>query len=670
MATIAELFDRAVACHRSGNLQQAESFYRQVLGAEPGHAAAYHLLGFLAHQTGQHDLAVKLIRQAIALNPTEADYHFSLGIVFMSQDQAAQAIACYRQTLQINPDHAAAYNNLGNAFKSQGQFAQAAECYRQALRIEPHLAGAHNNLGVALRELGQPAKAIECYRQALQHNPHDADALSNLVVVFREQGRLQEAEHCARRALELYPAHANALNSLGMVLGDLGQSAAAAASYQQALRIAPDRAHVHNNLGSVFMSQRRWAEATICFQEALRLDPNYANAHVNLGTAFRDQGQLAEAERCYREAMRINPQLMDAHNNLGNVFLDQGRRQQAAACYAQALRLQPDHAATRYNQSQLRLLQGDLPEAWADYECRWKKPGSVQRHIDRPRWNGAPLEGKTILLHAEQGLGDTIQFVRYVPLVKERGGTVLFECQPALQRLLSGIAGVDQLVAAGAALPECDVQAPLLSLPGIFGTTLSTIPATVPYLKANGDLVAYWRKELAVLSGFKVGIAWQGNPCHTADRNRSIALAHFEALARVPGIQLVSVQKGPGSDQVAAVQGRVPILDLGQRLDAAGAFLDTAAIMMNLDLVITVDSAVAHLAGALGVPVWVALGIGPDWRWLLERSDSPWYPTMRLFRQTRYSDWSDVFEDMAAALRANLAERRLTFGAGAEHGNH
>jgi hypothetical protein len=255
-------------------------------------------------------------------------------------------------------------------------------------------------------------------------------------------------------------------------------------------------------------------------------------------------------------------------------------------------------------------------------------------------------------VYAEQGFGDTIQFVRYLPLVKQRGGQVLLECQPPLLSLLAGTAGADRLIAGGAPLPAFDVQVALLSLPGIFGTVLDTIPAAVPYLAADAALVSRWRRELAPVKGFKVGIAWQGSPKHEGDRHRSLALAQFEALARLPGVQLVSLQKGPGSEQVAALAGRFPILNVSDRLDT---FLDTAGVIMNLDLVVSVDTAVAHLAGALGAPIWVALPWTPDWRWLLERGDCPWYPTMRLFRQQQFGDWAEVFERLAAELTISLA---------------
>ncbi|HWY85853.1 MAG TPA: tetratricopeptide repeat protein [Gemmataceae bacterium] len=602
MPTPAELFDLAVRYHQSGNFEQAESLYRQIIQTEPSHSAAHHLLGFLAHQSGRHETVITLIRQAITLEPANADHHFSLAIVLASQGQLAEAIACYRHTLRISPEHAEALINLGNLLKVKGNLDEAAACYRQALRVNPNHSGIHNNLGLTLKDLGQLDDAAECFRQAIRLNPQNA---------------------------------------------------------------VPDNLDVYNNLGSVLMSQGHLAEAAACYRQVLAIDPGHANAHVNLGTLHKEEGQLDQAAFCYRQALGIDPRNASACNNLGNILMDQGQPAEAMALYSEALRLEPAHASTRCNLAQLRLLQGELPEAWSDYEYRWNRPGTMPYHGEWPRWDGSPFEGKTILLHPEQGLGDTIQFIRFAPLVQQRGGRVVFECQPELVPLLTGVPGVDQLVEAGTPLPSFDVHALLMSLPNIFGTTLATIPAGVPYLRADAARVEYWRQELAPLVGFKVGIAWQGSRAHKRDRYRSVRLTDFEALRRVEGVRFVSLQKGPGTEQLqggvgrtaspAHVGDRFPVLDLSDRLDT---FLDTAAVLMNLDLVVSVDTAVAHVAGALGVRVWVALAIGPDWRWLLHRADSLWYPTMRLFRQSRFGDWSEVFERIAAEVRETVWRAR------------
>ncbi len=289
---------------------------------------------------------------------------------------------------------------------------------------------------------------------------------------------------------------------------------------------------------------------------------------------------------------------------------------------------------------------------WPEYEWRWRRQDASPPALTQPLWDGSSLQGKSILLYPEQGLGDTLQFIRYAPLVKQTGATVIVQCQPPLLRLLATCAGIDRLLPEGADLPPFDVQAPLLSLPRILRTTLASIPANIPYLSADPDLRARWRQSLSGVADFKVGIAWQGNPGHKRDRQRSVPLAAFAPLAEAPGVRLVSLQKGPGHEQLTELAERLRVLDLTDELED---FADTAALLSNLDLVITVDTAVAHLAGAMGIPVWVALPIVPDWRWLLERQDSPWYPTMRLFRQTAWGDWAGVFERLTGALGQKIA---------------
>jgi hypothetical protein len=322
------------------------------------------------------------------------------------------------------------------------------------------------------------------------------------------------------------------------------------------------------------------------------------------------------------------------------------------------LKLQPDLAEAHWNQSLLMLLTGDFERGWPEYEWRLKTKQHHQCNLLQPLWGGQQLAGRTILLHAEQGMGDTLQFIRYTSLVKQRGGKVIVSCQKPLLPILKSCQGIDGLLPQGSAAPPCDFEAHLMSLPAIFGTTLATIPAEVPYLSAKPELVEHWREMLRPLAGFKVGINWRGTPGNPYERYRGIPLGEFAPLARLPGVSIISLQKGPGWEEIGSVSEEGPVVDLGRTVDEeAGPFMDTAAIMRNLDLVITSDTVISHLAGALDVPVWLALPFVPDWRWVLEREDSPWYPRHRLFRQARPGDWSEVFERIATALQVLAAAR-------------
>jgi len=648
MATLAETLAQAVHYHQSGALQAAEYLYRQVLGADPNNADAFHLLGVLASQVGRHDQAVAYIQQALALRPLTGSYFSNLGIALKALGRQDEALASFQAGASLQPDLADAHFNVGTALKDLGRCEEALASLNQALRLRPTYVEAHLNLGVALAACGKLEEAAASYQQVLRLEPGRADACNNLGNALSKLGKLDEAAASLRAALHLRPDYADAHFNLANVLVDQGKPLEAVACFREALRLNPQHAQACNNLGNALHSLGQLDPARASLEEALRQQHDHAQAHYNLGNVLRDQGLLEEAATSFRQAIRCQPDYAQAHSNLGNVLQAQAKLDEALASYEQALRLQPDHAETHVNRAMAWLVRGDFRRGWAEYEWRWRRPGHAAWPLPQPRWDGAPLAGRTILLYAEQGLGDTLHFIRYAPLVKERGGRVIVACPKALVPLLRRCPGIDDLIEAGAALPPFDVQAPLLSLPGVFGTDLTSIPANVPYLHAEPERVAAWGRELEAVPGFKIGIAWQGNPAVTGDRRRSFPLVDLAPLARLEGVHLFSLQKGPGAEQTSAHQGRVPVLDWSDRLDLTGAFLDTAAVMQHLDLVIAPDSAIAHLAGALGVPVWVALSSAADWRWLLGRQDSPWYPTMRLFRQTTLGNWPDVFERMAA----------------------
>ncbi len=371
------------------------------------------------------------------------------------------------------------------------------------------------------------------------------------------------------------------------------------------------------------------------------------------------RGQVEEALRSLQEGVRLQPDSAESHSSLGTALCAQGRLDAAVAEYEQAIQLKPDYPDAHWNRALVRLLCGDLERGWPDYEWRWRcARHSPMPDFTQPRWDGGPLDGRTILLYAEQGLGDTLHFIRYAPLVKARGGRVIVQCQGTLIPLLSRSAGIDGLAAWGDAPPPFDVYVPLMTLPSLFHTTLETVPADIPYLIADPDLIAHWRRALTPIRGLRVGIAWQGSPRHPWDRHRSVPLAAFEPLARIEGVQLISLQQGHGVEQLRDLAGRFPVLDLGELVDrTAGPFMDTAAILHNLDLVVSVDTAIAHLAGGLGVPLWLAIHHTPDWRWLLDRDDNPWYPSARLFRQPAPGDWASVFDRMTEELRLRVACR-------------
>jgi len=427
---------------------------------------------------------------------------------------------------------------------------------------------------------------------------------------------------------------------------------AAARLYGQALLLDARLPDIYNNFGVVLRRLGRREAAVACYRRALVLKPDNAGAYTNLGNVLRELGRLEVAAASHRRAVALAPDSADAHYNLGLVLRDLGDTDAAMQEFAATLKLDPGHADCRWDRALTLLQTGDFKQGFKEYEWRWKLKRAEPRAFKQPLWDGGALKGKTILIHAEQGFGDMIQFARYIPMVKAKGGNVVVEVAAPLARLFSTVPGVAQVVNAGAALPKFDVYAPMMSLARMLGTTPQTIPANVPYLKAPE---AHAPQLPATMSrARKVGIAWAGRPTHQNDANRSVTFTHFVELLGLPQTTVYSLQQGPAADEIVAAGCQALVLDVGRRMRD---FADTAAVIEQLDLVISVDTAVAHLAGALGKPVWVVLPYPGDWRWMAGRDDSPWYPTMRLFRQRVPGVWGPVFERVRKSLHDEILGR-------------
>jgi hypothetical protein len=396
-------------------------------------------------------------------------------------------------------------------------------------------------------------------------------------------------------------------------------------------------------------------EAAIAhFNRALALRPDQAETHNNLALALEHLGRLDEAVAHYNHSLNLGPNQAETHNNLGNALEHQGRLDEAMASYERALALKPDYPEVHYNRALMFLLRGEYAPGWAEYEWRLRCKSNPQSHeFHCPKWSGEPLGGRTILVHAEQGFGDVIQFLRYVPIVAQLDANVALAVPRPLFRLADNLPGVGAVLSDGDPILEADLHCPLLSLPYAFGTTLETIPNSVPYLTPPADALAAWASRFSTCSELKVGLVWSGNPENKLNTTRSIALPALETLWGIAGIRWFSLQVGKQAGDIALVP-KQPIDDLSPFLTDFG---ETAAAICHLDLVITVETAVAHLAGALGRPVWVPLAFVPAWRWLLGRQDSPWYPTMRLYRQTTPGDWTTVVQALADALARMVDDR-------------
>lgn len=502
-------------------------------------------------------------------------------------------------------------------------------------------------LALQQHHAGQLAEAEQRYQAVLQQHPNQPNALYFLGLLAHQVGNLEAAIAYYQSALTVRPNYIDAHNNLGAALQQQGKLEDAISHYQAALRLQPSNANALVNLGVTLQQQGRLEAAIGRFQKALQVNPDLPEVHTNLGHAFKQQGEMTQAIAHYQTAVQLLPQHPEAYVDLGDALVEQGEIEAAIVQYDQALTLKPDHVTAKGSRIRALLISGNLRDGFAEYDPWRLSLSNRGRSFTQPNWDGSDLNGKVILLYAEPGtgLGDTLQFVRYVPLVAQRGGKVILACQEPLLRLLRRVAGVEKVVVMGESLPMFDVQAALLSLPHAFGTTLDTIPDSVPYLVAS-------KRHCFLLSApiepcLKVGLVWGGNPEHTHDRDRSCPLSAFQPILTTPQVAFYSLQKGPHRTALTALP-ESSIQDLNDRL---GDFADTATAIAQLDLVITVDTAVAHLAGAMGKPVWILLSFAPDWRWLMQRNDSPWYPTARLFRQTRRQDWDGVCHQVAVVLR-------------------
>ncbi|WP_246208386.1 tetratricopeptide repeat protein [Bradyrhizobium rifense] len=455
-----------------------------------------------------------------------------------------------------------------------------------------------------------------------------------------------ECERCYREALRLNPGFAEAHNNLGGLLIKLRRLDEAEVNLREACKLRPNFPEALNNLGDLLRLRGRPEEAEACCREALRLKPDYVPAQLILGNALREAGRFHEAEPCYRAALDRNPAWPEARNNLGTLLYDLGRVEEAIQSLRTAVSQRPDYADAHFNLGITLLLAGQFDEGWREYEWRWKQEMKKPhlRGFSQPLWDGGDIGDRVLLLHAEQGLGDTLQFCRFVPAIAA-GRRVVLEVQRPLLPLLTGLPGFERVVACGDPLPSFDLHCPLLSLTRVLGTTLDTIPREASYLRADPQRVAAWRERVGQLDGMRVGLVWAGNQTMSGDRRRSIPLERFSELADLPGVSFVSLQKGPGASQ-SPPQG----LSLHDWTDDLHDFGETAALIEALDLVISVDTGVAHLAGALGRPVWLLNRFDRCWRWLLNRDDSPWYPSLRQFRQIQPGDWTSVLRNVRAEL--------------------
>jgi tetratricopeptide (TPR) repeat protein len=579
-------------------------------------------------------------------------------LALCAENRFAEALA-----LLAADDGAEAQFALGLLLHEQGRLVEAEAAYRASLTLHPELFEAHKVLGNLLLQQSRFPDAEQAYKQALTLNPQDADVLANLGRALHAQRRLQEAALASHLAVTIRPDYVEAQVDLACTLLDLGRVPEAEATLRTALAKRPDYADAHFNLGIALEKTARFAQAEVAYREALRLRPEAVAAYNNLGNVLQQSGRPGEAADIYRHALALNPAAAPSHYNLATALRALDRPHDAEPHYRQALALQPDYFDAQFGLGTLLLSLGEFDEGWPLFESRYALPRFVhcktKAMLPLPQWQGESLQNRSLLVWQEDGLGDMIQFGRYLPLLKAAGASrISVVCAPSLHRLLANVDGVDTLLTHDAAMEQTgdyDCWTSLLSAPTHLRTSLPTIPAA-NYLHADAQRAAYWRDRLAHLPpGPRIGLVWKGNPRHHNDAHRSLAsLALLLPLWSIPGASFVSLQKGQGEDEASQPSTYQPLLALGHELTD---FADTAALIDGLDLIVSVDTSTAHLAASLGKPCCVLLPHhDPDWRWLHGRSDSPWYPqTMHVFRQPRAGNWSAPVEAVLQACLERFA---------------
>ena len=651
------MLSTAIKHHRQGELPEAERLYRQILAIDPRHAPSLHMLGTLAHQVGRHEIALQLIRAAIAIDPTQAAYYSNLGTILQARGQLYEATIAYQDALDRNPNLAEAQMNLGTVLQAQGRPDLAASRFRAAISLRPEMAEAHMNLGNVLQAQGKLADAVLSHDRALALKPDFPEACLNRANALHAQGNLDEAVAGYQKALTLKPAMPEAHANLGNALQAQHHIDDAVACYERALTLNPDYAEAHYNLGNARQAQALLVEAAACYARAIALKPQLPEAHYNLGNTLQAQENLEAAAASFEQAIVLRPAYADAHYNLACVLQQQGRLSEALPRFQAALDLKPDYAQARFGHALAQIQSGDLAKGWGSYESRWQSVDHLtpMRAYPFPTWTGEKLPSGRLLLWGEQGVGDEIMFAGLLPDAIRTGNNLTLDCDSRLQPLFARSFPEVEVVSAPASGATFAAHLPTGSLPSLFRTSETAFAQGIsPYLKPNPEQRARFRDRYS--DGRRlIGLAWHTRNQKTG-RRRSIDLATLAPLFALEGVRCISLQYGDFDDleQQSAASGSPIYID--RTVDQFADIDRFAAQIAALDQVITIDNSTAHLAGALGLPVWLMLPHAADWRWLKDRVHTPWYRTMRLFRQPTPGDWPSVVHSIQAALSAQLDE--------------
>lgn len=642
-----------------GDLAGAQAHYQAWTSTGKDNGEGWFRLGVVCLKQSIFETAAEAFRASFQFQFKPAESLNLLGVSQAGLGQPTEAEASFRAAIKLAPRFADAHSNLGRALLVQKKFVEAKDAYQCGLSINPQCIAAWEGLAGLHIQTDRPVAAIEALKSLLKLHPHHVDAMVSLSDLWLRQGQIEQAERGFRIAGELAPQRADVHLGLGVVLTEQKQLELACQQFKQAIRLDPMLAEAYSNLGNAQRELGDYAAAQQSLNHAFQLAPKRVSVLANLGSLSLDRRNNAHAKTYFQQALELDPNYAHALIGMSSIYTLEDNLPAAVKLLRQVVNREPQLVQAQFSLAVLELMLGEWTSGFERYEWRMRLPNVSTRRFQQPVWDGAQAPDKTLLLHCEQGMGDTLHFCRYAALAKQRVGHVVLEAPRVLHSLLQRSPGIDALVTADQAFNDFDCQLPLLSLPRVFETTPENVPACVPYLKAAPVRRAVWQEKLPPSSEFRIGIVWRGNPKYRGDQERSVELTWFSALAGMNDVRLFALQKEQVSEEIARSAREFNVVDLAAELDNDGnAFEDTAAVMQQLDLVISVDSAPAHLAGALGVPVWLLLSHLADWRWLKSREDTPWYPKTRLFRQPAHGDWAPVFKRISLELAQLLKNRQ------------
>ncbi len=654
------LINKAIQLHMKGDIHEATKYYQNCIEQGFKDCRVFSNYGIILNNLGKLKDAELSYRKAIEISPNYANAHYNLGNLLCGLGKLKDAEFYTRKAIEINPNYANAYSNLGRILYSFGKLKDAEFYTRKAIEINPNYANAYSNLGRILYSFGKLKDAEFSYRKAIQLNPSFSDAYYNLGNLFYDLGKLKEAELLYRKAIQVNPKFTAAYYNLGRILIDLGKLKDAEFYTRKAIHINPNYANAYSNLGKILYSFGKLKDAELSYRKAIVLNPDDAIAHSNLGNVLRDYGNLKDAEVSSRKAIALNPDYAVAYSNLGSILSDLGKLKEAEISQRKAIALNPDFADAYFNLSLIELAKGDYQNGLENYENRFKtnKPTIPHGQTKLERIDDKKLKaGEKLLVISEQGLGDTLQYMRYIPYLKKQGHDVIFAAQEKLHSLIKS-SGIDQnpLNPKETSSVLKGKWIPLLSVPRYLGVRQDNPIISKSYIYSTDQLNKKWENILSKEKRPIIGINWQGNKNTEQNflRGRSLPLEIFSILARNNNLRFLSLQKGFGSEQLDHCSFKDKFVSCQTQIDSTWDFLENAAIIENCNLIITSDTSIAHLAGGMGKKVWLLLKDIPYWTWGLEGENTFWYPSMRLFRQNKRDNWQKVMETVSSQIKKEM----------------